>query len=66
MVKAISGTDTLIAIPEHEGEFKIRGIRSSTVKLIITPSNGYRDSVINNIQIRRGDDTKLGTIVLHQ
>ncbi len=66
LVKAISGSDTLIAIPEHEGEFKIRGIRSSTVKLIITPSNGYRDSVINNIPIRRGDDTELGTIVLHQ
>lgn len=66
LVRAISGSDTLIAIPEHEGEFKIRGIRSSTVKLIITPSNGYRDSVINNIPIRRGDDTELGTIVLHQ
>lgn len=66
LIRAISGTDTLIAIPEHEGEFKIRGIRSSTVKLIISPSNGYRDSVINNIPIRIGDDTELGTIVLHR
>ena len=65
-VTAIAGTDTLRAIPEHEGEFKIRGIKTSPVKLIITASNGYKDSVINNIQIRVGDDTKLGTIVLHR
>ncbi len=66
LVRAVSGNDTLIAIPEHDGEFKIRGIRSSTVNLIITPSNGYRDSVITNITIRRGDETELGTIILHR
>lgn len=66
VIKAISGTDTLTAIPEQEGEFKIRGIKSSTTKLIITPSNGYKDSVMNNIQIRQGGDTDLGTIVLHR
>jgi len=65
-VMAIAGTDTLRAIPEDEGEFKIRGIKTSTVKLIVTPSNGYKDSVINNIPIRVGDDTKLETIVLHR
>lgn len=62
----VDGTDTLRAIPDREGEFKIRGIKNSTVKLIISPSNGYKDSVINNIQIRRGDDTDLGKIVLHR
>ena len=66
VIKAIAGTDTLTAIPEHEGEFKIRGIKTSTVKLIITASNGYKDSVINNIQIRNGDHTDIGTIVLHR
>ncbi len=66
MILAINGTDTLRAIPEHEGKFKIRGIKSKTVNLIIKPSNGYKDSVINNIQIRQGDDTEIGTIVLHK
>jgi hypothetical protein len=65
-VMAIAGPDTLRAIPEHEGEFKIRGIKTNTVKLIVSPSNGYKDSVINNIPIRVGDDTKLETIVLHR
>jgi Domain of unknown function (DUF4382) len=65
-ITAISGTDTLRAITDHDGEFKIRGIKSTTVKLIIKPSNSYKDSVINNIPIRNGDETKLGKIVLHK
>lgn len=66
LVMAVSGTDTLTAIPEHDGEFKIRGIRSNTVTVIIRPSNGYKDSVINNVPIRFGEDTELGRIVLHR
>ncbi len=62
----ISGADTLRAIPDNDGEFKIRGIKTNTVTLIIKPSNGYKDSVINNIPIRRGNDTDLGKIVLHK
>ncbi len=62
----IAGADTLRAIPENDGEFKIRGIKTNTVTLIIKPSNGYKDSVINNIPIRRGNDTDLGKIVLHK
>lgn len=66
VMKIISGTDTLTAIPERDGEFKIRGIRSGRVDLLIKPSNGYRDSLIRNIPIRHGDDTELGTIRLRQ
>ncbi|WP_462218993.1 DUF4382 domain-containing protein [Ferruginibacter sp.] len=62
----IAGNDTLRAIPDNDGEFKIRGIKTNTVTLIIKPSNGYKDSVINNIPIRRGNDTDLGKIVLHK
>lgn len=66
VVRAVSGPDTLTAIPDHDGEFKIRGIRSSTVDLIIRPSNGYSDSIITNISIRRGHETELGMVRLHQ
>lgn len=66
VVLAVSGTDTLMAIPEQDGEFKIRGIRSNTATVIIKPSNGYKDSVINNVPIRFGEDTHLGRIVLHR
>jgi Domain of unknown function (DUF4382) len=66
VVRAIAGTDTLTAIPDRDGEFKIRGIKTATATLIITPSNGYKDSVITNIPIRQGKDTDLGKIVLHR
>ncbi len=66
VVMAVAGIDTLTAIPEQDGEFKIRGIRANTVTVIIKPSNGYKDSVINNVPIRFGEDTHLGRIVLHR
>lgn len=66
IVKVVTGSDTLTALPSSEGEFKVRGIQASTVTLIIRPSNNYKDSVMNNIQVRRGDDTNIGTITLHQ
>ncbi|HNN71941.1 MAG TPA: DUF4382 domain-containing protein [Ferruginibacter sp.] len=66
VVQAVSGNDTLTAIAGREGEFKIRGIRGSSATIIIRPSNGYKDSVINNVPVRLGEDTKLGKIVLHR
>lgn len=66
LVMAVAGTDTLFAVPEHDGEFKIRGIRTNSATVIIKPSNGYKDSVINNVPIRVGEDTRLGRIVLHR
>ena len=66
LVYAIAGADTLTTRTEAEGEFKFRGIHTTTVKLIIHPSNNYRDSVINNVHINQGEDTNLGTIVLHR
>lgn len=65
-IAVVAGTDTLRAITDHDGDFKIRGIRASTVKVIISPSNGYKDSVINNVRIRINDDTDLDEIVLHK
>ncbi len=62
----IDGADTLRAITGREGEFKIRGIKTTSVNVIIKPSNNYKDSLINNVLIRRNDDTDLGKIVLHK
>jgi hypothetical protein len=66
IVYAIAGTDTLTVRTEQEGEFKIRGIYSNSVKLVIHPSNNYKDSVISNVALTQGGDTKIGTVVLHQ
>jgi Domain of unknown function (DUF4382) len=67
IIKVIAGPDTLLAVTDnHDGDFKVRGIKTSTVKVMVIPSNGYKDSVINNVLIRSNDDTDLGDIVLHR
>ncbi len=65
-ITVIDGADTLRAITGREGEFKVRGIKTNSVNVIIKPSNNYKDSLINNVVIRRSNDTDLGKIVLHK
>lgn len=67
LIKAYSSTDTAYARPwDHEGEFKIRGLRPGTYSLFIDGINGYRDTTITNITVQRGEDTELGIIRLQQ
>lgn len=65
-IKAFNATDTAFARPEDEGEFKIRGLREGTYSLFIDGINGYQDSTITNIMVRRGRETDVGRIQLHQ
>lgn len=67
IVKAVIGSDTATAIPDHDdGEFKIVGLRPGTYQLIIDGQNGYRDTTINNVLVREREDTHLPTVVLFQ
>lgn len=67
MIMALSGTDTTFARPDHhEGEFKIRGLRPGTYDVFIDGINGYRDTTITGVEVRRNRDTELGTIRLTQ
>ena len=66
LIKAYNGTDTIYARPWDEGEFKIRGLREGTYSVFVGGINGYQDTTINNIEVRRHDDTNIGTIILHQ
>jgi Domain of unknown function (DUF4382) len=65
IVSVTSNGQTLIALPDDDdGEFKIRGIKAGTVDLEINATaNGYRDTVIRNINIGNRE-VKLGTITL--
>jgi hypothetical protein len=65
-IKAYNATDTFYARSWHEGEFKIRGLRQGIYSVFIDGINGYQDTVINNVDVRRYDDTDIGTIQLHQ
>jgi len=66
MIKAYNATDTAFARPEDEGEFKIRGLKEGAYNLFIDGINGYRDTLLNNINVGRNRETDLGTIRLTQ
>jgi hypothetical protein len=59
--------DTLMAIPEKDGKFKIRGIRSTQFELHFkATAGGYRDTTISNITINPGEEIKLNAVTLHR
>ena len=66
LIKAYNATDTAFAMPEDEGEFKIRGLKEGSYSLFVDGINGYSDTTISNISVDRGNETDLGTIILHQ
>lgn len=65
LVSAISNGDTLVAIPNDDGRFKIRGLRGNTATVFINATaNNYRDTILTNITLQRGRETDIGTIQL--
>ena len=67
VVAAYASGDTLVAIPDNDGEFKIRGLRGNSADLFINATaNGYRDTIITGIAIRPGQEKNIGTISLRQ
>ena len=66
IIKAYNATDTSFAVPEDEGGFKIRGLKDGMYNLFVAGINGYRDTTINNINVRRGSETELGAIYMRR
>lgn len=65
VIKAYNSTDSAMAIPEeHDGEFKIRGLKAGVYSLSFTSPNGYRDTTIQNITVRAGAETKIPLVTL--
>jgi hypothetical protein len=67
VVSAVSDGDTLIAIPHHNGWFKIRGLRGATADVFINATaNGYKDTTITAVPLEKGKEADIGTIELHK
>lgn len=67
VVKAYNSTDTAFAFPRwNEGEFKIRGLKPGTYSVFVEGKNGYKDTTIVNVEVKRGRETELGTITLRK
>ncbi len=64
MVTVFNATDTAYALPSHEGEYKIRGLKAGTYSVYFDADAPYTDTTISSITIVKGEDTKLPTITL--
>lgn len=61
-----NGTDTAYALPNKNGEFKMRGLKNGTYSLYVNGSNNYKDTTINNIVVQAPKNTNVGVIELKQ
>jgi len=67
VVMAISGTDTVSAKPEGEGEFKFIGLKEGSYTLIYhATANNYMDAIVNNVMVSGTEDIHVPDITLHQ
>lgn len=66
IIKAYSGTDTAMAIPDDSnGKYKIVGLRAGIYNILIDGQNGFNDTTITNVVVRSGEDTHMSQVILH-
>jgi hypothetical protein len=67
-VTAISGVDTLGAIPDASGAYKFWGIPANSYTLIFAPdeATGYMPDTLKNIEVTAGNVTTADTVRLVQ
>jgi hypothetical protein len=53
-----------VALPSREGEFKVRGLTDGTYTVTIEGIAPYAKKIITNVVVKKGEDTKIGTITL--
>jgi hypothetical protein len=66
VVTVSNASDTAYALPDKEGNFKIRGLAAGTYSVYINASNGYKDTTINNVVLTAPGNTTLATIKLNK
>lgn len=66
IVTVWNSADTLYALPTKGGEFKVRGLKEGTYSLFVNASNGYQDTTITNIEVKRNKETKVPAIKLRK
>jgi len=64
-VYAISGTDSLSAIPDAvTGDFLIRGVPAGTWNVVADGNNGYLDQTVSGVAVTLGHVSVVDTITL--
>ena len=65
-VDVFNAADSATAIPEEDGEYKIRGLREGVYSITFKGSNGYMDTTLTNVQILKGVETHIADIILRK
>jgi Domain of unknown function (DUF4382) len=65
-VSVYNANDTAFAFPEHDGEFKIKGLKEGNYSVLYDGIAPYIDTTISNIQIYKGRETKLPSVTLRR
>lgn len=66
IVRVYNNTDTAYAIPEEDGEFKIKALKPATYSVLYKATAPYRDTTINNIQVQAGQKVNMPTVTLQK
>lgn len=66
VITLYNNKDTAYALPNKNGEFKMRGLKDGTYSLFVNGSNNYKDTTINNIVVQAPKNTNVGVIELKQ
>ena len=66
LVEAFNSSDTLYAIPEWDGDYKLRGVTAGIYSITILGHHGYNDTTLSNIVVDSSSVTKVPTITLHK
>ena len=66
VITVFNNTDTAYALPNHEGFFKIRGLKDGTYAVFVNASNGYADTTITNVVVSKTKEAQLGLITLNK
>jgi hypothetical protein len=67
-VMVFNAKDTAFAIPDYddEGEYKVKGLNPGTYAILFDGIDPYKDTTIQNIIVRKGEDTKVPSITLRK
>jgi hypothetical protein len=66
IIIAYNNADTAYAVPEEDGEFKIRGLKPATYSLLYKTTAPFRDTVINNLQVLAAQKIDMAVVILHR
>jgi hypothetical protein len=65
-VMIFNAKDTAFAIPDYDddGEYKVKGLNPGTYSILFDGIVPYKDTTIQNIVVRKNEDTKVPTVTL--